>query len=62
MSRNYDEAPTEYGRVRDNRRNPITGRPMPPTTAQRTQPMRSEAFPGQGTVPKRDRLAPNRVL
>jgi len=60
--RNYDNTPTEYGGVRDNRRNPITGRPTPPTTAQQAQDMRSEAFRGQGTVPKQDRRAPNRGL
>ncbi len=62
MSRDYDNTPTEYGGVRDNRRNPTTGRPTPPTTAQQAQDIRREAFRGQGTMPKQDRRAPNRGL
>lgn len=62
MSRNYDNTPTEYGGVRDNRRNPITGRPTPPTTAQQAQDMRREAFRSQSAMPKADRRAPNRGL
>jgi hypothetical protein len=60
--RNYDGTPTEYGGVRDNRRNPITGRPTPPTTAQQAQDMRREAIRGQSAIPKRDHRAPNRRL
>jgi len=60
--RNYDNTPTEYGGVRDNRRNPITGSPTPPMTGQQAQDMRREAICGQGAMSKQDRRAPNRGL
>lgn len=60
--RNYDDQPTEYGGVRDNRRNPFTGQPTPPSPGRAAQAMRSEAFRSQDTVPKQDRRAPNRDL
>lgn len=60
--RNYDNTPTEFGGVRDNRRNPITGRPTPPTTAQQAQDMRREAIRGQIAMSKEDRRAPSRGL
>lgn len=55
--RNYENTPTEYGGVRDNRRNPITGRPTP-----QAQDMRREAIRGQSALPKPGRRAPNRAL
>lgn len=62
MSRDYDNTPTEYGGVRDNRRNPITGRPTPTTTAQQAQDMRREAFRSRGSTRAQNRHAPNRGL
>lgn len=58
--RNYDKQPTEYGGVRDNSRNPITGRPTPRSASQQAPGMRREAIRGQGALPKQDRRAPNR--
>ena len=42
--RNYDKQPTEYGGVRDNSRNPVTGRPTSRSPGQQAQDMRREAI------------------
>lgn len=41
-SRNYDDIPTEFGGLRDNSRNPLTGRPTPRTASELAREMRQE--------------------
>lgn len=41
-SRNYDDIPTEFGGLRDNSRNPTTGRPTPRTASELAREMRQE--------------------
>lgn len=38
--RDYDNTATEYGGVRDNRRNPLTGRPTPRSAGQQAADLR----------------------
>lgn len=58
--RDYDDQPTAFGGVRDNRRNPITGRSTSPSPGQAAQDMRREGFRSQDTMPGQDRREANR--
>ena len=58
--RNYDNTPTEYGGVRDNSRNPITGRPTPRSASQQAADLRRAGVRAEevkASTPRGQRLA-----